>query len=321
MKHFDVVTVGSALKDIMFYSQEINVTRDRNKKVIEMDYGVKIPINDVFVNYGGGAVNVAVGLKNFGLDVSPLVCLGNDQVGKEIYAHLKKERIDTSLIQVNKKEKTGFSIVISAAKDKEHTIFTHKGASSFLTMPNLRGFRTKWFCVSALSNKDWVAEFEKIVRQTKRGVKIAWNPGLKQLRNFKQMMPFLPAIDVLILNREEAFRLLADINPKFEKYGTSDSRLLLTKLKAIGPRNVIVTQGARGVVAIDETGMFHYFPAKAIQSRIVDTVGAGDSFVSGFLAAMIRWGNFSKALQLGIRNSAHNLYRVGAQNGLLKIKL
>jgi sugar/nucleoside kinase (ribokinase family) len=321
MKHFDVVTVGSALKDIMFYSNEITVTRARNKKVIEMEYGAKFPVDDVFVNYGGGAINVAVGLKNFGVDVSPLVCLGNDQVGKEIYAHLKKERIDTSLIQVNKKEKTGFSIVVSAAKDKEHTIFTHKGASNFLTMPNLRGFRTKWFYVSALSNKDWVTEFEKIVRQTKRGVKIAWNPGLMQLKDFKHIVPFLPAIEVLILNRDEAVKLLTDVNPRLAKCGSSDSRLLLSKLKALGAKNVIITQSARGVVAIDEAGLFHYFPAKAIQKRIVDTVGAGDSFGSGFLAAFLKWGNFSKALQLGIRNSAHNLYRVGAQNGLLKIKL
>lgn len=321
MKHYDVVTVGSALKDIMFYSHDISVARTRNKKVIEMDYGVKIPIEQVFVNYGGGAVNVAVGLKNFGVYVAPLICLGNDIVGMEIFTHLKKRRIDTSLVQVNKKEKTGFSIIVSAAKDKEHTIFTHKGASSFLTMPNLRSFRTKWFVVSALSNKDWATEFEKIVRQTKRGVKIAWNPGLKQLKDYKTLVPFLPAIEVLILNREEAEALLVNINPKFKKLTLSDSRLLLIKLKALGARNVVVTQGSRGVVAIDETGMFHYFPAKAIQKRIVDTVGAGDSFVSGFVAAMVKWDNFSKALQLGIRNSAHNLYRIGAQNGLLKIKL
>lgn len=321
MKHYDVVTVGSALKDIMFYSHDISVARTRNKKVIEMDYGVKLPIDQVFVNYGGGAVNVAVGLKNFGVYVAPLICLGHDIVGMEIFTHLKKKRIDTSLIQVNKKEKTGFSIIVSAAKDKEHTIFTHKGASSSLTMPNLRSFRTKWFVVSALSNKDWATEFEKIVRQTKRGVKIVWNPGLKQLKDYKTLVPFLPAIEVLILNREEAEALLVNVNPKFKKLTLSDSRLLLTKLKALGARNVVVTQGSRGVVAIDETGMFHYFPAKAIQKRIVDTVGAGDSFVSGFVAAMAKWDNFSKALQLGIRNSAHNLYRIGAQNGLLKIKL
>jgi len=321
MKHFDVVTVGSALKDIMFYSDEISVTRDHKKKVIEMEYGVKLPIDNVFVNYGGGAINTAVGLKNFGLFVSPLVCLGNDLVGKEIFAHLKKEKIDTSLVQINKSQPTGFSIVLTASKDKEHTIFTHKGASSFLTMPNLRAFRTKWFYVSALSNKDWAVEFEKIVRQTKRGVKIAWNPGLKQLKDYKELINFLPAIEVLILNRQEAEDLVVKVNPKLKHASLNDSRLLLRKLKALGPKNVIVTQGSRGVVALDESEMFHYLPTKAIAKRIVDTVGAGDSFSSGFLAAMVKWEHFSKALQLGIRNSAYNLYRVGAQNGLLKIKL
>jgi len=255
MKIFDVVTVGSALKDIMFYSDKVTIL-DNPKNILEqklltMEYGSKIPIDEVHVNYGGGGLNVAVGLKNFGLDVAPMVNLGDDLVGKEVFYYLKKNSIDTSLINVERKAKTGFSIIISAKKDKEHTIFTHKGASSSLKLPGLRSFRTSWFYVSALSGKNWAVEFEKIVRQTRRNIKIAWNPGVVQLKDYKMLAKFLPYIEVLILNNDEALELLYNLNKKVR--GVSGA-ILLKKLQELGPRYVIVTQGDKGVIAIDVHG-------------------------------------------------------------------
>lgn len=322
MKIFDVVTVGSALKDIMFYSDKVSVISNPNnvleQKLLTMEYGTKIPIDEVHVNYGGGALNVAVGLKNFGLDISPVVNVGNDLVGKEVFYFLKKSNIDTSLINVDRQAKTGFSIIISAKKDKEHTIFTYKGASSFLKLPSLRSFRTSWFYVSALSGKNWAQEFGKIVHQTKRNVKIAWNPGVVQLKDYKMLAKFLPFIDVLILNNDEALELLYNLN---KKVSGVRGGILLKKLQELGPQNVIVTQGAKGVIAIDEHGRKYNLAARFDRRRIVDTVGAGDSFGAGFLAGWIKWLNFEKALWLGLKNATQNLYRIGAQNGMLKTRL
>jgi ribokinase len=324
MKVFDVVTVGSALKDIMFYSNDIEVIKGKNlrqKKLLAVEYGTKIPIKDVFVNYGGGAMNTATGMKNFGVDVAPLVNVGNDQVGKELIHHLKQGKISTDLVNVDKERRTGFSIIISAEKDKEHTIFTHKGASSFLKLPNLRSFRTKWFYVSALANKDWTYEFEKIVRQIKRNVMIAWNPGSQQLAEHRSLRNFLGAIEILILNKDEAIELVYQTDKKVKKTQLNNAKFLLKKIQEYGPRKVVITQGEKGVVAIDEFERHYYYPAQSDKKRIVDTVGAGDAFSSGLMAGMVKWQNFDKALQLGMRNSARVLYRVGAQNGLLKIKI
>ena len=79
MKKIDVVTIGSAVKDIMFYSDEISIMKGKEltrQKLIGVEYGAKIELDNVHVNYGGGALNVAVGLKNFGLNVAPMVNLG-----------------------------------------------------------------------------------------------------------------------------------------------------------------------------------------------------------------------------------------------------
>lgn len=325
MKHFEVVTIGSALKDIMFYSDELFVLKNegdvRRQKLLAVEYGAKIAINDVFVNYGGSAMNVAVGLNNFGINAAPMVNVGYDQVGKEIYSYLKGRKISAALLRVDKRKKTGFSIILTAAKDKEHTIFSYKGASEDLEIFGLRDFRTDWFYVAPLGEKSWALEFEKLEREAKRGVKIAWNPGKRQLDDYKTFIKFLDSVEMLILNKDEAIELVKNDKPRTSKVKLDDPRFLLKTIKHFGVRNVVITQGPRGAVAIDALGRFYYEPAQSVSERIVDTVGAGDAFSSGLLAGFIRSNDFGRALTLGIKNSAAVLYRIGAQNGLLKIKL
>ncbi|MBU1132550.1 carbohydrate kinase family protein [Patescibacteria group bacterium] len=323
MKSFEVVTIGSALKDIMFHSDDVALVADKKnlKNFFNIEAGRKFSISDVFVNYGGGATNAAVGLNNFGIIVSPMIMLGADQVGQEFYSYLKKNKINTALIEILKKEKTGFSIILSSSKTREHVVFSFKGASDFVRAQNLDEFKTDWFYVSALTNKNWKAEFEKITRQVKRGSRIAWNPGLLQLKDYKTLLKFLPFVEILILNLEEAVDLVSRLNKKAKKSQLNKPVYLLKELSRSGAKKVVVTKGNKGVFAVDELGQYHYYPSVAVTKRVVDTVGAGDAFSSGLIAGMIRWENFSRALQLGIRNSAHVLYRVGAQNGLMKIKL
>jgi len=325
MKRFEVVTVGSALKDIMFYSDQISIVKNKKdltrQKLMAVEYGAKIPIKDIFVNYGGGALNTAVGFKNFGLNVAPMVCLGDDLVGQEIFSYLKRKKINTYLMSVDKKEKTGFSVIITAAKEKEHTIFTHKGATDSLEVHSLRNFKAKWFYVSALSNQSWAMEFDKIIRQTKRNTKIAWNPGNLQLEDWEVLIKFLPSVEVLILNKDEALELVKRAKPKTAKKDLTNTKFLLKKLREFGVQKAVITQGARGAAAIDQLDKYYYLPAAGQKQKIVDTVGAGDAFSSGLVAGLVKWDNFEKALQLGIRNSARVLTRVGAQNGLLEVKL
>ena len=157
-----------------------------------------------------------------------------------------------------------------------------------------------------------------MVQQTKRNIKIAWNPGVQQLKDFKMTAKFLPYIDVLILNNDESLELLYNLNKKVRGV---KGNILLTLIKELGPQNVIITQGDKGVIAIDQHNKKYNLPTRFDRRRIVDTVGAGDSFSSGFMAGWIRWLNFEKALWLGLKNATQNLYKIGAQEGLLKIKL
>lgn len=69
------------------------------------------------------------------------------------------------------------------------------------------------------------------------------------------------------------------------------------KLQEKGARNVLVSMGGKGAVLLDEKGQKHYMPA--YRGEVVNTVGAGDSMVAGFLAGYEQTKSFAYALKLG----------------------
>ena len=67
-------------------------------------------------------------------------------------------------------------------------------------------------------------------------------------------------------------------------------------LQAKGARNVLVSLGGDGAILLDESGMIHR--AYAVGGPAVNTVGAGDSMVAGFLVGATI--DYDYALRLGI---------------------
>ena len=69
------------------------------------------------------------------------------------------------------------------------------------------------------------------------------------------------------------------------------------KLREMGAVNVLVSMGGKGAVLVDENGKEYYMPA--ISGNVVNTVGAGDSMVAGFLAGYAQKADYGYALKLG----------------------
>ena len=64
-----------------------------------------------------------------------------------------------------------------------------------------------------------------------------------------------------------------------------------------GARNVLVSMGSHGAVLVTEDGQTYKEDAPRIKA--VNTVGAGDSMVAGFIAGYVESGDFEKAFRLG----------------------
>ena len=77
----------------------------------------------------------------------------------------------------------------------------------------------------------------------------------------------------------------------------NDAKEYAARLQEMGARNVLVSMGKDGAVLLDETGGKHY--AEAFKGTVINTVGAGDSMVAGFIAGYEKTGDFAYALKLG----------------------
>ena len=71
------------------------------------------------------------------------------------------------------------------------------------------------------------------------------------------------------------------------------------KLQEKGAQNVLVSMGSEGAILLDKNGDSYTMKLSNKQQRI-NTVGAGDSMVAGFIAGYQTFHDHKKALQMGV---------------------
>lgn len=84
-------------------------------------------------------------------------------------------------------------------------------------------------------------------------------------------------------------------------------------LQAAGARNVLVSLGGEGALLRTETGRTLRIEAPA--GRVVNSVGAGDSMVAGFLAGWAAQGDYAAALHLGAAAGSATAFAPGLADG------
>lgn len=306
-KKLDVITIGGATRDLMFYSgdgQLISTDNLTKQKLLAFEYGAKITADELYSNFGGGAANSAVSFANLGLKAGVICKVGQDDDGEKIIKNLAAKKVSTDLVKRDKENASAFSMILTVkGTAHEHIVFAYRGASDNLSAGdvNLAKVETKWLYVASLPKTGW----EKIMAlAVKKKTSVAWNPGIKQLEELTKLKSYLPKVKVLFLNRDEAL--------EFKKL--KDIKGLIKYIKGLGPEIVVITDSANGAYAYD--GKTYYF-MKALKRQSVDTVGVGDAFNSAFTSALIYGKNIRTALKWGITNSASVVTKIGAQNGLL----
>jgi sugar/nucleoside kinase (ribokinase family) len=90
---------------------------------------------------------------------------------------------------------------------------------------------------------------------------------------------------------------------------------LLIKVKKLGPKIVVITDGKKGSYAMDEQGNFHHEGMH--DSEVVERTGAGDGYTAGFIAARLHSLPVTEAMDWGSWNAASVVSKIGAEAGLL----
>lgn len=307
MPSFDVIAIGSATQDVFLRSSKFAEVMDRlapDGVDACFPMGAKIGIDDIIFASGGGATNAAVTFARFGLKTSCLTRVGKDASGEDLIAQLKKEKVDTKLIQRDPSLKTSYSIILLSGTG-HRAILVYRGASSKLSWTKLP--QTKWIYLTSLGG-DLALLRQVFAFAKKTHARIAWNPGNGELeRGMKTLAPFLKQTSVLILNREEA-ALLTEL-PK------RHLEAILKKLAVSPFSTLVVTDGAHGAyVHADGQTLF----APALKAKRLNTTGAGDAFGSAFVASVVKGHDVRRSLQAAMLNATNVIMHMGAKAGILK---
>ena len=129
-------------------------------------------------------------------------------------------------------------------------------------------------------------------------------PGFTQLHPLQPVETVQGALEALhVLGRE-----LGEI---FGRVLTTDAEITAcaAMLQARGARNVLVSMAGDGALLLDEHGVTHRMGVP--KGKVLNSVGAGDSMVAGFLAGYLQKGDYDWALKLGTAAGSATAFSLG----------
>ncbi len=291
---FDVITFGSAIVDVFLKSSHI-FKRDKEK----------INIDERVICAGGGGTNTAVSFVRLGLNCAAVVRLGDDLFGQLIVEELEQEKVNINFL-VQKNEETDSSVILIGPNGKR-IILIYRGPTRLEDKNiNWDKLNAKWFYLASLEGNLDLAE-KLISFANKKNIKVAWNPGKKELTRSSRVFQLANNVELFNLNREEMEELIGE---KFR------DKQFWEKVKKVGAKLTIVTDGRSGAYLLNEKKLLFKSTPKTIP---IDETGAGDAFGSGFVAGLIKGMSLESAFDLAMKNGASVVQKIGAKAGLLKI--
>ena len=275
----NILCSGNVSVDIKAYSAEVDETEAYREGSIEL-----VP--------GGVGRGMAINLKHLGLNTFIHSVVGKDIFGEYLRNGLKEEGINTTLLAESQERKTAlFSVMASRGKSatcvystqilkeiifdsKVEKVIKENDISAFVMDSNLSEETLEGFYNYKKSHP------EIFVFQNATAPDIA-----------KKTMQYAPLIDLFGCNEYEAAAILGE-SSVLPDLTTAD------KFQALGYKNFIITFGEQGVMV--RIGNETWNEPPYTPSQIVDTIGAGDAFASGFLMGFLEGDPVKRCIHYGL---------------------
>lgn len=241
---------------------------------------------------GGKGINVSTVLHNLGCES---VALGFTAgfTGTEIERLITLSGVKSDFISL----KEGMSRINVKLKDKQETEINGNGPE--IDSHSLNSLMSK---LSKLGNGDYLVLAGSIpstlpdtvyldIMQmlSDKGVNIVVDASKNLLLNVLSQKPFLIKPNNIELSEMFCIPTL---------YDKDEIITYAKKLQTMGARNVLVSMAGDGAVFVSEDGL--ELKSEAPSGVVINSVGAGDSMVAGFLAGYLESQSFEKAFRLGI---------------------
>lgn len=285
----------------MIYTVTFNPSLDYVVQVDDFAVGEINRTRTESIYPGGKGINVSLVLQNLGL---PSVALGFTAgfSGAEIERLLQEAGCRCDFIAV----KAGYSRINTKIISGAETALNGQGPQ--------------------LSEAELAALFNKLRRLTQDDVLVLAGsiPASLPDNIYEQILELLQPVGTRVVVDATGDLLLKVlkyrpflIKPNHEELGEFFGRgPLLTeaeilaaaqKLQQQGARNVLVSRGANGALLLDENGKL--YKQASPKGTLVNSVGAGDSMVAGFLAGYLQTQDYDAALRLGVAAGSASAFK------------
>jgi len=315
VSQIDVLSIGDVVTDafIKLLDDRAHTYENEHGKWLAMPFGQKVPFDHAeVIEAVGNAANAAVSFARLGLKSGLISNVGGDMFGRDIIRSLHDKGVDSRFVIINPNKISNYHYVLWY---KEERTILIKHEEYDYHWPRFRETDIpKWIYFSSIS-KNALEKYHDLVAdwlQDNPSVKFAFQPGTFQIEaGAEKLVELYKRTEILILNREEAVVVSGG---NYDDVGG-----LIDALHALGPKNVIVTDGPAGAYASDGKERFK-MPPYPDPAPPFERTGAGDAFASTLVAAIIKGNTLEGALQWAPINSMNVVQHTGAQEGLLNEK-
>ena len=272
-------------------------------------WGTTTFVETIESHVGGNGANTSVALATIGTDVRLLGAVGRDEQGHFLLESLQRAGVDTHAVTLMSEPTAASIVMVNSAGDRKFlhrvgasaTAFTapvkftpeltagiaHYHLASLFILPNLRKHAPETLCRARAAGLITSLDTN-------------WDP---ESRWMQDLAPCLPHLDIAFLNEDEARMATGTAEP------CKAAEFLLDR----GVRMAVLKLGARGCAIY--TGSDEILcPAFDVEAK--DTTGAGDCFVAGFLAALLRGTSLAEAGAFANAVAAFSVQTLGGVAGV-----
>jgi len=256
-----------------------------------VEYGTRCTIG-----LGGADSNVAIGLSRLGHRVRWISALGKDDLGNMIYQKILEQGVDVAA-SFSTNRPTGLMLKSPSGSSERFVSFYRSGSAASALGPEhvtsdlLAGAKILHVTGITPALSDSCAELaHSAIRLAKQmGVLVSFDVNYRSAlwhhilasSVYREMVGYA---DIVFGDLTE-LSMLSD-----EHQNQAD---LLRNIAALGPKTVVLKQGALGATAFSEG---EFVNQVAIEVEVADTVGAGDGFVAGYLSATLDGADIQERL-------------------------
>jgi len=251
------------------------------RPVDRIEWGTTTWVETIEQHMGGNGANTSYTLARLGVPCKLLSVVGRDVAGDTLLAKLDDAGVDTSTILRSDAPTPATVALVNSAGDR---LFLHQPGAcrTALSAPieftdQLLAGVSRFHLANIFALSAFRAQAAETLRRARAAgllvsVDTGWDARGRWLEDLGSCLHY---VDLLFVNESEA-RMLT---------GAAEVAEAASTLIQLGVRKVVVKLGARGCAVYSASLSFH---APAFPVHVVDTTGAGDCFVGGYLAALQR---------------------------------